>query len=120
MNGMSDEFFSGPGFAADQYSCIGMRNLRDLFEYLAHWASVADNVRKIVSLSEFSQKMRILVLESPALVVDQVLGFDRLPHHGGNQTERCEFRRVVAIGFEAQVDSQRADRPSLHNNWNTH
>src|SRR5258707_644709 len=99
---MSDKFFSGSGFTADQNSCIGMRNLRDLFKYLAHCAGVANDVRKLVSLPEFSQKMGILILQPPALVVDQMLGFDSLPHHGGNQTERFELRRVVAIGFEAQ------------------
>src|SRR5947209_6818435 len=63
--------------------------------------------------------MQILILETPVLVVYQMLGFDRLSHHSGNQAETLEFQLVVAIGLEAQIHSQRADCLSLHDHGNT-
>src|SRR5579862_7656743 len=58
--------------------------------------------------------MLVLVLKPPALLVDETLSFDRLPHHRCDQTKAIQFDLIIPVRNKRQIDAERAGSPSLH------
>ena len=64
--------------------------------------------------------MRVLVDQAAPFVVDQVFGLDCLGHHGRNQSQAFQFGFIITIGFEPQIDAERAHRLAFYDDGNAH
>ena len=87
MDRMGNQFLAGPRFAANEHGRAGRGYLGDLFVDLAHAATVANDVGKIIALPQFLAQMLVLIAETLPLGLDEVMDIDRLGNHGGHHMQ---------------------------------
>src|SRR5712671_6414859 len=118
MQSVGDQFLTGAGFTANQNSGVGIGDLYDLFVNLTHGPGGSNDVGEFVSFLEFTQEMGILIHQSTALVVDQIVGLDGLRHHCRDDAEAAEVRVIGTICLEAKIHAQGANGPVADKEWN--
>src|SRR5262249_2650769 len=119
MHRMGNQFLTGPRFAANEHGRIGRGYLSDLLVDLAHAATMANDVGKVIALPQFLAQVLVLITETLSLGLDEVMDIDRLGNHGGHHMQEFQLSFVVAILAEAQVNAEGADRPPVNDHGDT-
>src|SRR5215813_13939820 len=119
MDCMGNQFLAGPRFAANEHGRIGRGYLSDLLVDLAHTATIANDVGKIIALPQFLAQVLILIAETLPLGLDEVMDIDRLGNHRGYYMQEFQLSVVVAIFAESQVNAEGTDRPPVNDHWDT-
>jgi hypothetical protein len=104
-----DELLAGTRLAANQHRGVRLRDLRDLLVHLPRRATRADDVREVVALAQLLPQVRVLVEQAPPLLLDHLLHVERLPEDRADDAEELHAAVVIALRFEAEIDSERAD-----------
>ena len=78
MDRMGNQFLAGARFAANEHRRIGRGHLGDLLVDLAHTATIANNVGKIIALPQFLAQVLVLITETLSLGLDEVMDIDGL------------------------------------------
>ena len=114
VDGVGDQLLAGAGLAADEHRGVGLRDLRHLLVHLPRGTAGADDVREVVAFAQLLPQVRVLVEQSPPLLLDQPLHVERLRDHRADDAEELHAAVVVALRLEAEVDGERADGGAVH------
>ncbi len=117
VDGVRDQLLAGARLAAQQHGRVGARDLRDLLVDLPHRAAGADQVREVVALLQLLPQVGVLVDEALLVGLDQAVHPHRLRDHRADHAEELDGAVVVAVGLEAQVDADGADRAPVERDW---
>jgi hypothetical protein len=84
---MRNQLLTGARFPADEDRRIGRGHLGNLLVDLAHPATIANDVGKVIALPQFLPQVLVFIAQALPLGLNQMMDIDGLSNHRGHHMQ---------------------------------